>query len=351
MPGSDRPALLVVTTVHAADDTRIREKLIRSLNEIAEVTYATKAPRPSDDAGIATWIELRGGRVRRNLHAARLLFSRRYRAAVVHDPELLPAAIAASAIGRRRIVVDIHEHVPGQLLTKPWLPRILRRPSAWIAGRLIRLAERTCEITLAEPGYQVLFRHPQRVFANYPSELPDPAPADGSVVYVGDVTEARGLTDLVAAAAQLHRSVHVRIIGRCDPDLARRLGDTPGVELLGRLPHQDAMDLVRHASVGVSPLRDTPNYRYSLPTKVIEYLGVGIAVVATDLPGTREVIASRPGVRLVPPGDVSALAEALDGALGDGVLRAEAAREVDTVRTQFRWPHNEVVAFYRSVLG
>ena len=126
MPGSDRPALLVVTTVHAADDTRIREKLIRSLNEIAEVTYATKAPRPSDDAGIATWIELRGGRVRRNLHAARLLFSRRYRAAVVHDPELLPAAIAASAIGRRRIVVDIHEHVPGQLLTKPWLPRIVR---------------------------------------------------------------------------------------------------------------------------------------------------------------------------------------------------------------------------------
>ena len=78
---------------------------------------------------------------------------------------------------------------------------------------------------------------------------------------------------------------------------------------------------------------------------------MGIAVVATDLPGTREVIASRPGVRLVPPGDVSALAEALDGALGDGVLRAEAAREVDTVRTQFRWPHNEVVAFYRSVLG
>jgi glycosyltransferase involved in cell wall biosynthesis len=268
---------------------------------------------------------------------------------VVHDPELLFAAIAASLVGRRRVVADIHEHVPGQLLTKSWLPAATRRPIAWIAQRILWAAERTCVITLAEPGYQVLFRRPHRVFANYPDELPPPAPADGSIVYVGDVTEARGLTDLMAAITVLDDPVKVRIIGRCDPDLAQRLELTPGVELLGRLPHPEAMELVRRATVGVAPLRDTPNYRYSLPTKVIEYLGMGIAVVASDLPGTRDVIGDRPGVLLVPPGDVNALADALGTALHGDELRTAATQAAPAVREQFRWPAEEVAAFYREV--
>jgi glycosyltransferase involved in cell wall biosynthesis len=348
--GDDLPALLVITTVHHADDTRIREKLIRSLAGVAHITYATRAPHPANRDGICEWIELRGGRLRRNWAAARLVFSGRFTAAVVHDPELLPAAILAGGIGRRRIIADIHEHVPAQLRTKSWLPRWLRRPAAGLAGLILRVAERTCVITLAEPGYRVLFREPHPVFANYPDELPGSAPADGSIVYVGDVTEERGLTDLIAAVETLPNAPTVRVIGRCRPDLADRLRVRSGIEVLGRLPHPEAMELMRHATVGVAPLRDLPNYRYSLPTKVIEYLGAGIAVVASDLPGTSEVIGGRPGVRLVPPGDISALAAALSQSLEDSGLRRAAAANAAATRQEFRWPHEQVVAFYRRVL-
>ena len=351
MTDADLPGLLVISTVHAADDTRIREKLLRTLEGITAITYATRSPAPTDSSGISRWVELKGGRVMRNVRAVPLLFSRAHRVAVVHDAELIPAAIAASTLGRRRIVVDVHEHVPGQLITKDWLPAVLRRPAAWVAARLLRLAERVCEITLAEPGYQVLFRHPQRVFANYPDVLPPPAPGDGSVVYVGDVTQARGLTDLVAAIEQMEITPTVRIIGRCAPDLGAHLQTVNGVELLGRVPHPDAMRMVRTATVGVSPLRDTPNYRYSLPTKVIEYLGTGIAVVATDLPGTSEVIGDKPGVILVPAGDIDALANALSVALADPTLRAAAAANASAIRRQHCWPRAEVTSFYRGLLG
>ena len=80
-----RPTILVLSTVHAADDTRIREKLIRTLADVADVTYATKGPGPTDRSQMAAWRELHGGRIRRNVAGARLLFSRRYAAAVVHD--------------------------------------------------------------------------------------------------------------------------------------------------------------------------------------------------------------------------------------------------------------------------
>lgn len=344
------PALLVVTTVHAADDTRIREKLLRSLAGQAHISYATRSPAPQDRTGIAEWLELRGGRIRRNLTAARLLMGRRHDAAVVHDPELLPAAIVAGGLARRTVVVDVHEHVPAQLRTKEWLPRALRRPIAWVAGALLRLAERTCRITLAEPGYQSLFRHRHPVFANYPDRLPDPSEPNGSIVYVGDVTAARGLTDLIDATATLDPIPRVEVVGRVDPALAAQLAGAPNLVVHGRLPHGDAMTVARRATVGVSPLHDLPNYRYSLPTKVVEYLGIGIAVVASDLPGTRETIGGLPGVILYPAGDIVGLRDALQVALSDPSYRDAASANAAEVRSRYRWPHDEVVAFYRDVL-
>ncbi|MDJ0962198.1 MAG: glycosyltransferase [Acidimicrobiia bacterium] len=345
------PAILVVSTVHRADDTRIREKLIRSLEPIASVTYASRPPAPSDPGGIDQWIELRGGRARRNVAAARLLFSRDHDLAVVHDPELLPAAILASLAGRRPVIVDVHENVPAQLRTKEWVPRMLRGPLAWIAAVLLRLAERTCSITLAEPGYRRLFSRDHPVFANYPDALPEPAPSDGSIVYVGDVTRARGVTDLARAVEQLPGSPVLRVIGPCPDELRLELERLSiKVEMLGPRPHTEAMDTVARAAVGVAPLRDVPNYRYSLPTKVIEYLGSGVPVVASDLPGTREAIEDLPGVKLVPPGDIVALAEALGETLADPAHRAAAQAGAGAVRSRFRWPADDVRAYYRNQL-
>ena len=68
--------ILVVSTVHRADDTRIREKLIPTLAPLGTITYATRAPEPSSRTGIERWIELAGGRLWRNLAALRLLAGR-----------------------------------------------------------------------------------------------------------------------------------------------------------------------------------------------------------------------------------------------------------------------------------
>jgi glycosyltransferase involved in cell wall biosynthesis len=195
----------------------------------------------------------------------------------------------------------------------------------------------------------MLFRRAHPVFPNYPDGLPEPAPGEGYVVYVGDVTEARGVLDLAEATTGL--GAELRIVGRCDAGLADRLGAFPHVAVLGRRPHPEAMEIARRAAVGVSPLHDLDNYRHSLPTKVIEYLGIGVPVVASDLPGTREAIAGRPGVVLVAPGDVTALASAVAGALADDRLRNAAQENAAAIRRRFRWPTEDVQAFYRGLLA
>ncbi len=149
-----KPTVLVVTTVHWPDDTRIRERLTRTLANEFDVRYACRAPGPADRTGL-TWIPLRGGRVRRNLRALRLGLAGDWDVMSVHDPELVPAAILSRMIRRRPVVFDVHENVPATAVTRDWVPGALRRPLAALAGAVLRRAERTLAITLSEPEYDV----------------------------------------------------------------------------------------------------------------------------------------------------------------------------------------------------
>lgn len=348
-----KPRLLVLTTVHHPDDPRIRERLIRSLDADFDITYAARTPGPSDQAGIV-WAPLKGGRIRRGASAARHLWFTRYDVASLHDPELLPTAILVRLIRRKQIVFDLHENLPAQLATKPWLWRPVRPPISWVSRRLLRLAERVLPITLAEQGYAALFRRDHPVFPNHPDTERLPAVTadrDGTVVYVGDITEARGLRDAVVAAGAA--GLPLRLIGPVRDDERRALDDLARehaavVRFEGRLSHHAAMESVGKASVAIAPLRDLPNYRHSLPTKVLEYLAMGVPVVATDLPGTREVVEGLESVWLVPAGDTAALATALRAAATDD--ETAAPRQAATVRKRFSWPTERVADFYRGLV-
>jgi len=162
-----------------------------------------------------------------------------------------------------------------------------------------------------------LFRREHPIFPNYPAagSLPPLADDAGYLVYVGDVTEDRGALDMVEAVGAMSRPRPLRLVGRCRADLAQRLHRRAGelgvtLEVRGPLPHRTAMEQAAGATVGLSLLRPLPNYVDSPPTKVVEYLEMGLAVVGTDLPGTREAVAGLAGVELVVPGDPRAAAAA-----------------------------------------
>ncbi len=142
------------------------------------------------------------------------------------------------------------------------------------------------------------------------------------------------------------------VVGRVDPELAADLkaaGDGT-LHLVGPLPNPSALELVAKASIGLSPLKDLANYRESLPTKTLEYLAMGVPVVATDLPGTRSVLEGLDAVRLVTPGDVEALSKAIVDSLASATKQA-AYDQAERVRERFRWPEAEVRSFYLDLIG
>lgn len=347
-----RPRLLVATSVHQPDDARIRAKLIPTLARDWDVYYAARDPGPTDHSDL-TWLPLEGGRAKRSFQASRLILRPDWDLVAFHDPELLLAGLARSRRGRPTLF-DLHENLPAQLLTRDRIPRPLRRPASSLARWILRMAETTMAITLAEEGYQSLFRAHHPVIANHlPPEVPEPRPpADPPfLAYLGDITAVRGAFLALEAAAGAGTAL--LMVGRVSPpgleNALRHRAEELGIDLTltGPLPHREALERIAPALGGLSPLLDIGNYRHSLPTKVPEYLALGLPVLASDLPGTRAPTGGLKAVALVEPGNVEAWRQAGRDLAADAGVRAVAQAQIETVRERFTWSEDEVRAIYR----
>jgi glycosyltransferase involved in cell wall biosynthesis len=122
--------------------------------------------------------------------------------------------------------------------------------------------------------------------------------------------EQKGHHVLVAATAQA-RGVRTAIAGSAPP-AAAGAEDAEGVTVLGRVDHVGTF--LRACDVIVVPsVRDE-----SLPLVVLEAMAAGRPVIASRLSGIPEAVQDEVTGRLLPPGDVAALAEVLTAlAAGD----------------------------------
>ena len=238
----------------------------------------------------------------------------------------------------------------------PGCPTPLRRPLAVVSRWALGLAERFLTITLAEAGYSDLFARAHVVFPNYPdtSAYPDPVPEPREeAIHVGDVTTIRGLDVAIAGCALA--ALPLRLVGPVSPDTRAELSNLAranGGEVVfdGPRPNPEAMRIAAGAAVAIVPWKNLPNYRNSMPTKLFEYLALGVPVVASDLPGIRRAGVGDLAVVLVEPQNPAALAAGILEAL-EGGLREMARADVERVRDGYRWPEREVRAFYLGLVG
>ncbi|HSK25166.1 MAG TPA: glycosyltransferase family 4 protein [Egicoccus sp.] len=318
--------VLVVTVVHTPLDARIHHRQIRALVDAGvEVTYAAPWSATGTDPcevveGVTT-IDLPRAVGRRRLPALRaarrLLHSvspRTNDLVLLHDPELVVATFGLR--GRLPpVVLDVHEDLAGSLPDRAWVPTPLRPVVARLARALEARAERSFHLLLAEAAYQRRFVRPHPVVPNLPwlptGDLP-PAGTHDRVVYVGRVSRYRGAAELVAVAHRLHRAggPHVEVVGAADDEVVPLLRTAEGRGELtwhGYQPNDRALGVVAGAVAGLSLLHDVPNYRGSMPTKVVEYLGVGVPAITTPLPLAKDLVEASGGGIVVPFGDVDAV--------------------------------------------
>jgi glycosyltransferase involved in cell wall biosynthesis len=135
--------------------------------------------------------------------------------------------------------------------------------------------------------------------------------AEPCFLYLGTLNRVRRLDFLVRVLAQVREEIpraKLYIVGGGDHpgdeqlllQEAARLGVTDALVLLGKLPQSEALRYVQEADVCVSPFFPTPILNSTSPTKLVEYLAMAKAVVATDHPEQRSVIEESGGGLCVP---------------------------------------------------
>lgn len=186
--------------------------------------------------------------------------------------------------------------------------------------------------------------------------MPQP-PEPVTMAFVGRLLTDKGIRLLIEAHRLLRQrgiGVDLLIAGTPDPanpaslspDEAEALGREPGVTWLGHV--RDIGGLWARAHIAVLPSR-----REGLPKSLLEAAACGRAMIATDVPGCREVV--RPGESglLVPYGDAAALADAIATLAASPGLRAQygaAARRLAVERFSADAIGRQTVDLYRAVM-
>jgi glycosyltransferase involved in cell wall biosynthesis len=342
--------VLVMTVVHHPEDARILHREIRALVDAGhEVTYAAPfaargvVPRPW-----VTGVDLPRAAERRRItavRAARRLFKSlrgQVDLAIVHDPELLLAV--AGVRGRPPVVWDVHEDTPATMSLKPWLPAFLRPPVRFLVRLMEGTAERHVHLLLAETAYQGRFKGDHLVVPNdtWVPESVSP-PGDDRVVYLGWLSEARGVHEAIETARLLQpHKVAVELIGYADPQSRPVLQEAVAqgfLEWRDFLPNDEALKRLDGALAGLSLLHDEPNYRHSLPTKIIEYMAHGVPVITTPSPRAVELVERYRSGTVVPWRDTEAIVNAVLRLRDDAEeRRGTGFRGHASARANHHWP-------------
>jgi phosphatidylinositol alpha-mannosyltransferase len=181
----------------------------------------------------------------------------------------------------------------------------------------------------------------------------DPADRESTIVFIGRHDPRKGMPVLLKAWPDVHRrtGARLRLVG-ADPLavqllLSRHRIPSDGIDILGFLPQEDLTRELLRAKALAAPSMGMESFGMVLTRA----FACAVPVVASDIPGYRAVMTEDTGV-LVPPGDDSALADALVGVLGDELRRrqmGERARQIAIERYSWETIAERLEQIYEEV--
>jgi len=158
-------------------------------------------------------------------------------------------------------------------------------------------------------------------FSPRPGKPHRPSSSVPTVLFVGRLIKEKGVHDFVEAARlvkQGGRSVYFQMAGAPDPGNPSSVSE----EQLEYWRREGAVDLLGHVDsiadvMALADLVVLPSYREGTPRTLLEAAALGKAIVATDVPGCREIVRDGFNGRLVPRETPQALADAIINLLED----------------------------------
>lgn len=359
-----------ITSVHPRYDIRIFVKECISLSESHDVSLIV-ADSLGDEikSGINIYDvgRVNGGRLKRAYLTSRAIFKKilALKPDVVHfhDPELMSIGYCLTKRGFK-VIYDVHEDVPKQVMNKLWIPKYLRP----IISKIIeykefnssrRYAGVICATEIIAKRFKKYNKNTIAIH-NYPLlsefEQKDTKWSDRNLdlCYLGSISETRGILPLVNSLSKSQLTLELAGIYSND-EVKNKIQSISGAHFVnyhGVLNRDEVTDLLSKVRVGIVTLLATPSYVESLPIKLLEYMLAGIPVVASNFPLWQQYVIEHQCGVMVNPLDSDAISSACNYLINNPEEAMQmGARGKDAVLRNYIWEaeSKKLASFYKQL--
>lgn len=220
----------------------------------------------------------------------------------IHDPELVTLIPLWITVGID-VIFDMHENIPKDISSKHYLSKSQKA----IIFVLYRIFERililSTAVICAENSYAQYYPWLKRkaTILNYPRIASIPSKAriqKYTFGYLGSVSHNRGIISATKAIKRLRGTgvpATFLCIGPIDPKvqvapLFSEAVHEGWLEAPGRIQADKAWPLIAQCRIGLAILDNEDNFTTSYPTKIFEYMAIGIPIIASDFPLYKETV-------------------------------------------------------------
>ena len=297
-----------LTSVHSRHDTRIFLKECKSLAQNGFDVNLIVADGKGNDTVSDIKIYDVGkpeNRIERMTKTTKKLFKKAIENDAdvyhFHDPELIPIGLKLKKLGKK-VIYDVHEDVPRQLLNKPYLNKI----NSFLISHIFEIYENYAAkkfdyIITATPYIRDRFKNLNKNTVdvnNFPllsefSTISNNLQKENAVCYVGGITEIRGIKEMVKAM-EFIPEVKLYLAGNFDEkNIEEEVKTYKGwlnVKYLGFLNRDEVLDVMSQSKAGIVVFYPLPNHIEAQPNKMFEYMSAGLPVIASNFPLWKEIV-------------------------------------------------------------
>lgn len=298
----------MLTTVHIPFDTRIFHKEAKTLIQAGyDVTLIAQHSKNKIVDGVKIIaLSKPGNRFMRifGLTWRAFLLALRQRADIYHfhDPELIFVGVLLRLLGKK-VIYDVHEDVPKQILNKNWMGNVnIRKFAAFIMNIVEQIGALLFNrIVVATPDIAKNFpKNKTIILRNFPIlKLIDNAvpinhkKSRSVIIYAGGLTKVRGIKGIVQSMEHIGDKAELWLLGKWESEKFR--GECKNLEgwkytkYLGHKSLEEVYSCLKISKVGISILYPVKNYLTGLPVKTFEYMACSLPVVMSNFPYWQEI--------------------------------------------------------------
>jgi glycosyltransferase involved in cell wall biosynthesis len=366
-----------LTTVHPPDDNRI----FKICKSIARTGRVVSFVVPTDEDRVVEGVAIKAvpkpsSRWRRMLRTTWHVYRRalRERADIYqfHDPELIPVGLALRVFTKSAVIYDIHENVPEQMLSKSYLPGLLRKAIVTAFDWFERCSARglsalvTANVDINErfssvsDRIVVIHNYADRdEFCNVPET--DNSRYKSGLVFHSAASDRTSFPAVMRAVELIPKGVNFKLmVTGCSADEAEEAEQlmqqfpTQRSESLGLLTREEFAQTLLRSAVSLV-LYDQPRNHSSIRSnRFYESLAAAAPVIVPDFPEWHATVASIGCGLSVDPADPEAIAGAVSYLLTHPEESAAMGKRGRLAFLQmFSWEHEteRLLELYGTLLG